>query len=339
MSIVQPASWFGRYEFQVRRFHSLTGLLPLSGYLCFHLATNAAVWDGPETYQRRADQIHVVGPTTLLFLEWGLIFLPILFHGLAGLVIVTRGRRNVFQYPYQENIRYTLQRGTGVVALAFILWHVFQMHGWFRFPWWVEHVARPLGGALFDPHHAPATAAAVLQSSPLMAGLYVVGILACVYHMSDGLWTFGITWGIWTSPRSQRTARAFCTALGIGLLIVGLAAIYGMEKVPLPAPAASNSPRSAGDLSYSSRSARGPSDVPLAREECVEGLSQNQTTSIDRCIENEPVASKPAAAPRVGQAVPDFGSSQAQPDLRFGLILNAPINRNLSRSERNTGDL
>ena len=238
MSIGQLASVFGRHEFVVRRLHSLVGLLPLGGYLCFHLATNAAVWDGAQTYQYRADQIHVMGVTTLLFLEWGLIFLPILFHGVVGLLIVTRGRRNVFQYPYMGNIRYTLQRGTGVVAFAFILWHVFEMHGWFHFSWWIEHVARPLGGAHFDPLRAPATAAAVIQDSPTVAAVYAVGVLACVYHLANGLWAMGITWGLWTSPRAQRSALGLCTVFGIGLAILGLGALYGMEKVDLSPPAA-----------------------------------------------------------------------------------------------------
>ena len=35
-------------------------------------------------------------------------------------------------YPYRENFRYTLQRGTGVIAFVFILWHVFHMRGWFE---------------------------------------------------------------------------------------------------------------------------------------------------------------------------------------------------------------
>ena len=113
INLPHPASLFGRHEFAIRRLHSLLGLMPIGGYLFFHLATNAAVWDGPATYQHRADQIHVVGPTTLLFLEWGLIFLPILFHGLVGLIIVTRGKRDVLQYPHVENIRYTLQRLDG----------------------------------------------------------------------------------------------------------------------------------------------------------------------------------------------------------------------------------
>ena len=47
---------------------------------------------------------------------------------------------------------------TGVLAFAFILWHVFQMRGWFEIPWWAEHVTKPLGGALFDYHNAAETA-------------------------------------------------------------------------------------------------------------------------------------------------------------------------------------
>ena len=136
MQRLDLASVFGRHEFLIRRLHSLLGLIPIGGYLAFHLATNGAIIDGLGAYQHRADQIHKLGPTTILILEWSLIFLPILFHGLIGMLIVTRGRRNVVDYPYEGNIRYTLQRATGVIAFAFILWHVFQMHGWLRAGWW-----------------------------------------------------------------------------------------------------------------------------------------------------------------------------------------------------------
>ena len=45
--------------------------------------------------------------------------------------------------PYGGNVRYTLQRWTGVIAFVFILWHVFHMHGWIRADWWIEGVASP----------------------------------------------------------------------------------------------------------------------------------------------------------------------------------------------------
>lgn len=202
--------------------------------MVIHLLTNASILDGAETFQARVDQIHSLGPTTILFLEWAFIFLPILFHGIIGLLIVTRGKRNVAQYSYQENIRYTLQRATGVIAFVFILYHVFHMHGWFRWAWWHENVALRFGGAVFDPHNAPATVIEAFHGSPLMIAFYTIGVLASVYHLANGLWTMGITWGVWTSPRSQRWASVPCAAFGVLLAIAGLGALYGMVTTPAP---------------------------------------------------------------------------------------------------------
>ena len=44
---------------------------------------------------------------------------------------------------------------------------------------------------------------------------YVIGVLACVYHLCNGLWTMGITWGVWTSPAAQRRATYVCAAFGV----------------------------------------------------------------------------------------------------------------------------
>jgi succinate dehydrogenase / fumarate reductase cytochrome b subunit len=221
------ASIFGRHEFVVRRLHSLLGLVPIGGFLAFHLVTNASILDSVEIFQERVDIIHGLGPTTLFFLEWAFIFLPILGHGLIGIIIVTRGERNVIGYPFAGNIRYTLQRATGVIAFLFILWHVLHMHGWLKFPWWVSNVATPLGGAKFDPEYV-ATAAQAIQASPVIVVIYAVGILSSVYHLANGLWTMGITWGIWTSPSAQRWANIPCAAFGLILAIVAIGALAGM---------------------------------------------------------------------------------------------------------------
>ena len=61
--------------------------------------------------------------------------------------------------------------------------------------------------------------------------LYAVGILACVYHLANGVWTMGITWGVWVSPAAQRKATAVCTLFGVGLAFVGLSALWGMSRV------------------------------------------------------------------------------------------------------------
>ncbi len=234
MQLSDCASVFGRHEFLIRRLHSLSGLVPIGGYLAFHLATNAAILDGVGAYQHRADQIHKLGPTTILALEWSVIFLPILFHGIVGMLIVCRGKRNLPHYSYTGNFRYTLQRTSGVIAMLFILWHVFQMHGWFRWEWWVEGVARPLGGAVFNPASV-GTAPEAFQSSWLLVALYAIGTLACVYHLANGVWTMGITWGVWTSPRAQRIANVPCMLGGLLLAAVGMASLYGMCTADLTA--------------------------------------------------------------------------------------------------------
>jgi len=228
------ASVFGRHEFVIRRLHSLTGLIPVGIFLFVHFVTNVSILDGPETFQARVDQIHSIGPVTLLFVEWSCILLPILFHGVIGCIIVARGQRNVFDYPYVGNIRYTLQRWTGVIALVFIIWHVFQTRGWFVSPWWMAHVTRPLGGGTFEVARAAASAAAGIQASNAVVVLYVVGVLACVYHLANGLWTMGITWGVWTSPNAQRWASIPCLTVGLVLATMGLAALVGLYVTPVP---------------------------------------------------------------------------------------------------------
>jgi succinate dehydrogenase / fumarate reductase, cytochrome b subunit len=225
------ANIFGQREFIIRRIHSLLGLLPVGVFFIIHLATNASILDGPVTYQQRVDQIHNLGPITLLFVEWIFILLPILFHGFIGLIIVARGKRNVFVYPYRENFRYTLQRLTSVVVFMFIIWHVFQTRDWLQVEWWTVHVTKPLGGGKFNVLDAAATAAKSIRASSIIQIAYALGILASVYHFANGLWTIGITWGLWTTPNSQRWANYLCAALGLVFSVVGMAALVGMVAV------------------------------------------------------------------------------------------------------------
>jgi succinate dehydrogenase / fumarate reductase cytochrome b subunit len=103
--------------------------------MCIHLLTNASTLDSSATFQRAVYQIHSLG-SLLPLVEWVFIFIPILFHGIIGVVIIRGGLPNYGSYKYTSNLRYTLQRASGMIAFAFIMWHVFQMHGWFHFEAW-----------------------------------------------------------------------------------------------------------------------------------------------------------------------------------------------------------
>ncbi len=218
-------SLYGRYEFLIRRIHSLCGLIPVGAYMVIHLATNASILNGVETFQNLVYQIHSLGKI-LWIVEWGFIFLPLLFHGLFGVVIIFGGKSNISNYPTTSNLRYTLQRASGMVALLFIFYHVFHMHGWFHFEFW-KNLAHGMGMAQFSPYNAASTAANALQSSFLVPVLYFIGILACVYHFANGIWTMGITWGVWTSPKAQNRASILCAGLGVFVMAIATSALVG----------------------------------------------------------------------------------------------------------------
>ena len=228
---LENTSWLIRHEFLLRRLHSLSGLIPVGAYMVIHLMTNASVLDSPATFQQNVYRIHSLGKF-LPFVEWGFIFLPLIFHAVFGVVIVRSGMLNYGNYPTSENARYTLQRISGMIAFLFIFWHVFHMHGWFHNKFWVEAVAEPLHGAQFRPYNAASSLFLAMKSN-LVTALYTVGILACVFHLANGIWTMGITWGVWVSPAAQRRANWVCVVFGIGLGIVGLSALGGAKDIEL----------------------------------------------------------------------------------------------------------
>jgi len=223
-----PASFLARHEFLIRRLHSLSGLVPVGAYMVVHLLTNASVLNSSATFQTAVYQIHSLG-YALPLVEWTFIFLPLLFHAVIGVVIIRGGLPNTGSYAYTSNIRYTLQRATGMIAFVFIMWHVFHMHGWFHFDAWLN-IAKPLGGAQFSPYNAASTLGAAM-SGFVVPILYAIGVLSSVFHLANGLWTMGITWGVWVSPAAQKRANLVCVVFGVGLAVVAMSALGGAINV------------------------------------------------------------------------------------------------------------
>ena len=214
-------SFFQRHHFFLRRLHSLTGIIPVGVFLCVHLTINSTIIHGGEAFQTAVDGIHLLGKVGLLTaLEVVFIFLPILFHAVWGVLIWWSGQMNVAAYQYGGNVRYTLQRIAGLVAFVFIVYHL----------WHVHWLGQPLGGGFFDPHRAAATAAEALQPWYLR-GLYGIGLLAAVYHLANGIWTFLITWGITVGPQAQRKVGWVCAAFGVLLGLAGLGSLRAFGKM------------------------------------------------------------------------------------------------------------
>ncbi|QDU57665.1 succinate dehydrogenase cytochrome b558 subunit [Aeoliella mucimassa] len=226
MAATEP-SFLVRHEFLIRRLHSLTGIF-FGGFVCFHLLVNASVLGGPGAFQNMVHFIHMPG-SILPLVEWTLLFAPILFHMIVGLGMTMGMLPNNKNYPYEANWRYTVQRITALYLFFFILYHVFHMHGWFHFDAWL-HLAERWGGHVFSPYNASSTLSMAL-SNTLIALLYALGVLSAAFHFFNGIWTAGITWGIWTRPEAQARALKVCLGAFVVLSVVGLGAIWGARQI------------------------------------------------------------------------------------------------------------
>ncbi len=83
--------------------------------------------------------------------------------------------------------------------------------------------------ANFRPYNAASTLSTAL-SGYVWPAFYFLGVVACVFHLANGVWTMGITWGVWVSPRSQRNASIVCAGAGVLLLAVGMSALVGARN-------------------------------------------------------------------------------------------------------------
>ncbi|MEM9587802.1 MAG: succinate dehydrogenase cytochrome b558 subunit [Planctomycetota bacterium] len=225
--VSSSASFFLRHEFAIRRLHSLLGIIPLGAYMVVHLTTNASLISGTETFQRAVIIIHSLGDV-LPLVEWGAIFLPLLFHAILGVWIVKTGKSNSGQYKFTSNKRYVWQRWTGLIAFAFLMVHVLHLHGWFHVGPWLALV-EPLGMAGFRPYNAASTLMKQMDGY-IWPTFYLIGVLACVYHLANGLWTAGITWGLWISPEGQDRASKVAVAFGAVLAVIGTTAWWAAVR-------------------------------------------------------------------------------------------------------------
>jgi len=220
-----------RTYFLLRRLHSLTGLL-FGGYLVVHLIVNATLIEGvrhagqPDIYQQQVDKIHSLPFLTMV--EWTFIYLPILYHTFYGIWITATGQPNIDRYGYAKNWCYTLQRVSAIILIFFIAFHVLAMKGVF-------------GQTLkFDPvGHATDSAARHFNSAWWIWGLvYPIGILASCYHLANGFWTAGITWGLTVSAHAIRRWGAICTLLFFLTFGCGMTALVALVRMgPQPAVA------------------------------------------------------------------------------------------------------
>lgn len=198
----------GKTAFLLRKCHSISGLVPVGFFLLEHIWTNAHAIYGRESFDGAVAGLQKL--PFLIFLEICFIWIPILYHGGYGMYITFTGQPNTTQYPFGRNWLYLLQRITGILAFAFIIYHVATMR-------------------LTSPKTVTYDGVLTHLTSPTMFVLYTIGVAATVFHFSNGLWNLTIKWGIAVGPKTQRVSLVACSMLGLLLLAISLVSLYSFE--------------------------------------------------------------------------------------------------------------
>ena len=192
-------------EFYLKRLHSLMGVVPLTFFLCEHILTITRAIAGPKSFDAATALLQSL--PMLVALELLFIALPLLFHGVYGVYITLESKNNAFSYSYPRNWSFYLQRITAIVTLLFVAWHVWM----FRF-----------GGAGIGQVTTYAMVAKIF-ADPVILALHAIGFVCAVFHLTNGLWTFLITWGVTVGPRAQQVSQyvawALCAVLNAGGLV------------------------------------------------------------------------------------------------------------------------
>lgn len=227
----ETITWWGRHEFLLRRMHSLSGIVPVGAFLVEHLLTNSYAWLGHMRYNEAVAWLQHL--PYLLALEIFLIFIPLAFHGLYGLVLALASRPNPFAYTYMANQRYTWQRITGYIVFVFLIVHL--LH--YRFAYLVGDAPFTLANPTTAGYDYFLTTKAgmfawsvfgILVPVWLLVPLYVIGTTAAVFHLANGIWKFASTWGITAGIESQNWFIYPCAAVGTVLLAWGYLSLLGL---------------------------------------------------------------------------------------------------------------
>ena len=200
--------------FLTRRIHSLTGLVPVGLFLVYHLYLQLYLHSGAEVYNEVINGFYD-SPLAI----WSLVivvYIPLFFHAFFGIRLIFESKVQP-SYTYFSHLLYWLQRISGVGVLLFTIAHVWnaQLGPWVAGTWGThfEH----LSSGFADPN-----------SGLITKAVYLLGTIGAVFHFSNGINTFCMTWGIALTPKSQIRVRILSILL---FIILAASAFYALSAI------------------------------------------------------------------------------------------------------------
>lgn len=200
-------------HFWLRRLHSLSGIVPVGGFLAFHLYENYTATKGADAYNRMTRTLQEL--PFAVAMEVLIIVVPLFFHGIYGLFITSTAKPNVISNPYVRNGMYFFQRVTGVIVFAFILFHL-----------WTTRLVQLQDHESLDLFRQVQSAVA----NPWIYAFYLASILSATFHLANGIWSFSIVWGLTIGPKAQRRMLYVSAAVFVVLSYIG---VWGIQAFRL----------------------------------------------------------------------------------------------------------
>ncbi|MDQ6894512.1 MAG: succinate dehydrogenase [Acidobacteriota bacterium] len=198
----------GDRQFWLRRLHSLSGIVPIGGFLAFHLFENYQATRGADAYNEMTHKLQTL--PFAVAAEILIIALPLLYHGVYGLFVTGTAAPNPISNLYFRNAMYTLQRVTGVIVFAFILFH-----------YWTTRLVQLHDHESLNLFNQVQAAVA----NPWIYAFYIAGILSATFHLANGIWSFSIVWGLTVGPQAQRRMMYISFAVFVALSFLGVRSI------------------------------------------------------------------------------------------------------------------
>ena len=195
-----------------RKLFSFFGVVPLGIYVVWHLANNFLSVSGPAAFDARLARINaspLYAPVV-----WICVYVPFLVHAIIGVLIAARGKVNVVRLPWFRNWKYLLQRVTALGVLLFVPAHVYKTK---IEPWthaYTINFAHMREGML----------------EPLTFSVYVLAMLGVAFHLANGIWLAGLTWGVFVGRKAQRLWEWVSIVFGIVLLVLAFGALWGLRS-------------------------------------------------------------------------------------------------------------
>jgi succinate dehydrogenase / fumarate reductase cytochrome b subunit len=199
-------------HFWLRRLHSLSGIVPIGGFLAFHLYENYTATRGADAYNQMTRTLQDL--PFAVPMEIAIILVPLLFHGIYGLFATSTAKPNVISNPHLRNWMYLIQRLTGVLVFAFILFHL-----------WTTRLVQLQDHESLDLFRQVQAAI----ENPWIYVFYLAGILSATFHLANGVWSFSIVWGLTIGPNAQRRMLYVSAAVFLVLSYIGVRGIQAFR--------------------------------------------------------------------------------------------------------------